>query len=113
MPLLDPHKEIPIVCYIDHAVDSDVYGRGEFEITEKTRQCINDTRSLKVETVKLQGGIITIDPSSDFDETVQRIGLKQFAHIEKDSLGFFQPNISTNSLDILSRELNEDIIIES
>lgn len=84
MPNPNPHKDIPIIVYTDHQIDGDIYGRGEFDITENSRLLKNDSRSLMIETVKMQGGIITIDPSSDFDETVERIGLKQFARVAKE-----------------------------
>lgn len=111
--LPDPHKEIPIVAYVDYEVDNDIYGRGEFDITENTRKLMDEVRSTAIETVKMQGGIITIDPSSDFDETVTRIGLKQFAHVAKGDLEHFVPNVNIAWLELISKNLAEDIIVES
>lgn len=113
MPIPHPHKDIPIVCYTDHQVDGDIYGRGEYDITEKSRNLKDESRSLMIETVKIQGGIITIDPSSDFDETVERIGLKQFAHVAKEDFGFFAPSVNISPLELLEKKLDEDIIIET
>ena len=113
MPIPHPHKDIPIVCYTDHQVDGDIYGRGEYDITEKSRNLKDESRSLMIETVKIQGGIITIDPSSDFDETVERIWLKQFAHVAKEDFGFFAPSVNISPLELLEKKLDEDIIIET
>lgn len=113
MPMPYPHKEIPIVCYTDHQIDGDIYGLGEYDITEKSRILKDESRSLMIETVKIQWGIITIDPSSDFDETIERIGLKQFAHVAKDDFGFFAPNVNISPLELLEKKLDEDIIIET
>lgn len=113
MPMPYPHKEIPLVVYTDHIVDNDIYGRGEYDITNKSRQLKDDSRSLMIETIKMQGGIITIAPSSDFDETVERIWLKQFARIDKNDLWFFQPSINVSSLELLEKKIDEDIIIET
>lgn len=113
MPIPHPHKDIPIVCYTDHQVDGDIYWRGEYDITEKSRNLKDESRSLMIETVKIQGGIITIDPSSDFDETVERIGLKQFAHVAKEDFWFFAPSVNISPLELLEKKLDEDIIIET
>ena len=113
MPIPHPHKDIPVVCYTDHQVDGDIYGRGEYDITEKSRSLKDESRSLMIETVKMQGGIITIDPASDFDETIERIGLKQFAHVAKDDFWFFKPDINISPLELLEKKLDEDIIIET
>jgi hypothetical protein len=113
MPLPYPHKEIPIVCYTDHQVDGDIYGRGEYDITEKSRDLKDESRSLMIESIKIQWGIITIDPSSDFDETVERIWLKQFARVAKEDFGHFTPNINISPLELLESKLDEDIIVET
>lgn len=113
MPNPNPHKEIPILIYTDHHIDGDIYGRGEFDITDNSRKLKDESRSLMIETVKIQWGIITIDPSSDFDETVERIWLKQFARVEKDEFGFFAPNINVSPLELLEKKIDEDIIIET
>lgn len=113
MPIPSPHKEINLVCYTDHQVDGDIYGRGEFDITDSSRRLKDESRSLMIESVKMQGWIITIDPSSDFDETVERIWLKQFARVEKDDFWFFSPNINISPLELLEKKIDEDIIIET
>lgn len=113
MPNPNPHKDIPIVVYTDHSIDGDIYWRGEYDITEKSRLLKNDSRSLMIESIKMQGGIITIDPSSDFDETVERIGLKQFARVAKEDFGHFTPTINISPLELLEKKLDEDIIIET
>ena len=113
MPNPNPHKDIPIIVYTDHQIDGDIYGRGEFDITENSRLLKNDSRSLMIETVKMQGGIITIDPSSDFDETVERIGLKQFARVAKEDFWFFSPSVNISPLELLEKKIDEDIIIET
>ena len=113
MPLPHPHKEIPIVCYTDHYVDGDIYWRGEFDITSNSRKLKDESRSLMIETVKIQGGIITIDPSSDFDETVERIWLKQFARVAKEDFWFFSPSVNISPLELLEKKIDEDIIIET
>ena len=113
MPNPNPHKEIPILIYTDHHVDGDIYGRWEFDITENSRKLKDESRSLMIETIKIQWGIITIDPSSDFDETVERIWLKQFARVEKDDFWFFAPNINVSPLELLEKKIDEDIIIET
>lgn len=66
-----------------------------------------------IESIKMQGGIITIDPSSDFDETVERIGLKQFARVAKEDFGHFTPTINISPLELLEKKIDEDIIIET
>lgn len=113
MPNPNPHKDIPIVMYTDHQIDWDIYWRGEYDITEKSRLLKNDSRSLMIETIKVQWGIITIDPASDFDETVERIWLKQFARVSKDDLWFYAPSISVSPLELLEKRIDEDIIIET
>lgn len=113
MPNPNPHKDIPIIEYVDHQIDGDAYGRGEFDITEKSRLLKNDSRSLMIESIKMQWGIITIDPNSDFDETVERIWLKQFARVAKEDFGFFSPTINISPLELLEKKLDEDIIIET
>ncbi len=113
MPIPFPHKEIPIVQYVDHQIDWDIYWMGEYEISEKSCNLKDASRSLMIESIKMQGGIITIDPNSDFDETIERIGLKQFARVAKEDLNFFQPNINISPLELLEKKIDEDIIVET
>lgn len=113
MPNPHPHKDIPIVLYTDHMIDWDINWIGEFDITEKSRQLKNDSRSLMIESIKMQWGIITIDPSSDFDETVERIWLKQFARVAKEDFWHFAPTINISPLELLEKKIDEDIIVET
>ena len=108
-----PHKEIPIVVYTDHVVDDDIYWMGELDITEQSRQLKDDVRSLHIEGIKAQWGIITIDPDSDYDETIMKLGTRQVARVEKDSFGFFAPNVNLNSLIQLEQKVEEDLIVET
>lgn len=112
-PIPYPHKEIPIVVYTDHTIDDDIYWVGEFDITERSRSLKDAVRSLHIEWIKAQAGIITIDPDSDYDETVMKLWMRQVARVEKGSLGFFAPNINLSSLENLERKVEEDLIIET
>lgn len=112
-PIPFPHKEIPILVYTDHVIQDDIYALGEMDITEWSRQLKNDIRSLRIEWVKAQWGIITVWPDADFDETVMRLGMRQIARVEKDSFGFFAPNVDINSLDNFDKKVDEDIIVET
>lgn len=112
-PIPYPHKEIPLVVYTDHVVDDDIYWMGEYDITEQSRQLKDDARSLHIEGIKAQWGIITIDPDSDYDETIMKLGTRQVARVEKDSFGHFVPNINVNSLLELERKAEEDLIVET
>lgn len=111
-PIPYPHKEIPLVVYTDHIVDDDVYALGEFDITERSRKLKDDIRSIHIEWIKAQGWIITIGPDADYDETVMKLWMRQVARVEKDSFGFFTPNVNLQSLDTLERKTDEDIIVE-
>lgn len=107
------HKQIPIVVYTDYQMEDNIYGIGELELTEKSRKLKNDTRSLIIESIKVQWGIITIDPDSDFDDNVMRLWVRQYAKVEKDAFWFFAPNINTNSLEYIDNKIDEDIIVET
>jgi hypothetical protein len=48
------HKQIPIVSFIDHFIEDDIYHRGEFDITEGSRNLKNSIRSLQLEAIKAQ-----------------------------------------------------------
>ena len=111
-PIPYPHKEIPLVLYTDHIVDDDIYWLGEFDITEKSRKFKDDIRSIHIEGIKAQGGIITIGPDADYDETVMKLWMRQVARVEKDSFGFFAPNVNLQSLAQLEQKADEDITIE-
>ena len=41
------------------------------------------------------------------------LGIRKYARVEKDSFGFFAPNVNGSSLDALEQRVNEDLIIES
>jgi len=112
-PIPYPHKEIPIVVYTDHVIDDDIYWVGELDITDKSRQLKDDIRSLHIEWVKAQGWIITVDPDSDYDETIMKLGTRQVARVEKDSFGFFAPNVNLNSLIQLEQNAENDIVVET
>ena len=112
-PIPFPHKEIPILVYTDHILEDDIYGLGEFDITERSRQFKDDIRSLHIEWVKAQWGIITISEDSDYDETVMRLWIRQVARVDKDAFWFFAPNINLGSLDNLERKVDEDLIVET
>lgn len=73
MPITNPAKEIPLVIFTDHYVEDDIYGMGEFDITSGSSALKDESRSLAIEVVKAQGGIITIDPNSEFDENVMEL----------------------------------------
>lgn len=112
-PIPYPHKEIPLVVYTDHVVDDDIYWLGEFDITERSRKFKDDIRSIHIEGIKAQWWIITISPDSDYDETVMKLGMRQVARVEKDSFGFWAPNVNLQSLANLEIKADEDIVIES
>lgn len=112
-PIPYPHKEIPLVIYTDHVLEDDIYGMGEFDITERSRQLQDDIRSVHLEWIKSQWGLITIDPDSDYDETVMKLGIRQVARVEKDSFWFFSPSINLQSLITLEKTVWDDIIVES
>ncbi len=107
------HKQIPIVVYTDYQLEDNIYWIGELELTERNRRMKDDVRSLIVEAIKVQWGIITIDPDSDFDDNVMRLWMRQYARVEKDAFGFFAPNVGTSSLEYLDNKIDEDIIIET
>lgn len=111
-PIPYPHKEIPLVAYTDHVITDDIWWMGELDITERSRQLKNDIRSLHIEWIKSQAWIITVDPDSDYDETVHRLGNRQIARVAKDAFGFFAPSVNLNSLEQLERKVDEDLIIE-
>lgn len=111
--LQDPHKEIPIIIYYDYEVENDIYGRGEFDITEKSRKLMDDIRSYAIEVIKLQGGIITVDPDSDFDEVVTQLWLKSIVRVKKEELWHFVPNLNISSLELVSSNLANEIITEA
>lgn len=112
-PIPYPHKEIPLVVYTDHIVEDDIYGLGEFDITERSRKFKDDIRSIHIEGIKAQGGIITIWPDADYDETVMKLWMRQIARVEKDSFWFFAPSVNLQSLAQLEQKADEDIIVES
>lgn len=111
-PIPYPHKEIPLVVYTDHVVPDDIWWLWELDITERSRQLKDDIRSLHIEGIKSQAWIITVDPDSDYDETVHRLGNRQIARVAKDAFGFFAPSVNLNSLEQLERKVDEDLIIE-
>lgn len=113
MPNPNPSKEIPIVAYTDIYLEDDIYSLGEFDITDKSCALKNETRSLSIEVVKAQGGIITIDPDSEFDESIMQLGIRKYARVEKDAFWFFAPNINASTLQYVESKADEDIIIES
>ncbi len=113
MPNPNASKEIPLVVYTDIYIEDDIYALGEFEITNKSCALKDETRSLSIETVKAQGGIITIDPASEFDDSIMEFGIRKYARVEKDAFGFFAPSINTNTLQYVESKADEDIIIES
>lgn len=113
MPNPNPSKEIPLVVYTDHPLEDDIYALGEFDISEKSSALKDTTRSLSIETVKAQGGIITIDPDSEFDDAIMQLGIRKYARVEKDAFGFFAPNINASTLQYIEEKANEDIIIET
>lgn len=112
-PIPYPHKEIPIVVYTDHVLEDDIYGMGEFDITERSRKLQDDIRSVHLEWIKAQWGLITIDPDSDYDETVMKLGIRQVARVEKDSFWFFSPSINLQSLITLEQTVGNDLIVET
>ena len=111
-PIPYPHKEIPLVVYTDHIIDDDIYSLGEFDITEKSRKFKDDIRSIHIEGIKAQGWIITIAPDADYDETVMKLWMRQVARVEKDSFGFWAPNVNLQSLANLEIKADEDIVVE-
>ena len=113
MPNPNPSKEIPLLVYSDHYLEDDIYCLGEFDITNKSSSLKDTARSLSIETIKAQGGIITIDPDSEFDDAVMEFGIRKYARVEKDAFGFFAPNINSANLQYIEQKVDEDIIIES
>ena len=113
MPNPHPHKEIPIVQYVDHVIDWDINGIGEFDITRKSRALKDEVRSLAIDVIKLLGWLTVIAPDSKFDETTQRLGTREYARAEKDEISHFAPNISISPLEFLERKLDEHLIIET
>lgn len=113
IPIPFTHKQIPLVVYTNYQLEDNIYWVGELELTERTRKLKNDVRSLIIEATKVQWGIITIDPDSDFDDNVMRLWIRQFAKVSKDAFGFFAPNVNTNSLEYLDSKADEDIVVET
>lgn len=113
MPNPNPTKEIPLVMFTNVYLDDDIYSVGDFKITEKSSALKDETRSLSIEVVKAQGGIITISPDSDFDENIMELGIRKFARVDKDAFGFFAPNINASTLQYVEEKADEDIIIET
>ena len=112
MPIPYTHKEIPLVVYTDHYLEDNIYGLGELDITEKSRKLKNALRSLHIEWLKASAGIITIDPDSDYDETVMKLWMRQVARVEKDSLWYFAPSINLSSIYNAEQLTDEDLVVE-
>lgn len=112
-PIPYPHKEIPILVYTDHIIDDDIYWVGEFDITEKSRKLKNTLRSLFIEGIKAQAWMTTIDPDSEFDETVMKLWIWQIARVEKDAIGFYAPNINLSWIAQQEAKVEEDLIVET
>lgn len=112
-PIPYPHKEIPLVLYTDHQLDDDIYGLWELDITEQSRQLKDDIRSLHIEAIKAQWGIITIDPDSDYDEAVMKLWVRQIARVAKNGISFFAPQINTQSLIQMWQLVDEELIVET
>lgn len=113
MPLPFPHKQIPLVCYTDHYIWDNIYGLGEMDITERSRLLKDATRSMILEVIRAQAGLITINPEADFDESLLSFGFRDFARVAKEDINFFSPNINASTLQYLESKLDEDIIIET
>ena len=113
MPIPFAHKQIPLVNFTDHYIEDDAYGMGEFDITEGSRALKNSVRSLNIEVIKAQFGFTTISPTADFDEASLQIGLRNFARVDKEDIGFYAPNINAGSLKEMEQKIDEDIIIET
>lgn len=113
MPIPSPSKDIPLVPFTDNYLENDIYCLGEFDISERSRSLKDAARSLAIEVVKAQGGIITIDPDSEFDDAVMELGIRKYARVEKDAFGFFAPNINASTIQYIESKVDEDIIVET
>lgn len=113
MPIPFAHKQIPLVSFTDHYIEDDAYGMGEFDITEGSRALKNSVRSLGIEVIKAQFWFTTVSPTADFDEATIQIGLRNFARVDKEDIGFYAPNINGASLQAMEQKIDEDIIIET
>ena len=111
--MISAHKQIPILVYTDHYLEDSIYGLGEFDITANSRALKDEARSLAIETTRAQGGLITIDPDSAFDEAISQFGLRKYARVEKDAIGHFTPNINTNAVEYIEAKSDDDLIVES
>lgn len=113
MPIPFAHKELPLIPFVDHFLEDDMYSMGEYDITEGSRTLKNSIRSLNIEVIKAQFGFTTISPTADFDEATLQIGLRNFARVDKEDIGFYAPNINSQSLQAMEQKVDEDIIIET
>ncbi len=113
LPIPYSHKQLPVVQFTDHMIMNDINGIGEFDITNGSRAIKNETRSMMIEVVRAQAGIITIDPDADWDETTMKLGMRQAARVRKEDVGFFAPNINSATIQQLEAKIDDDIIIET
>lgn len=113
MPNPTISKEIPIVCYTNIFIEDDIYSIGDYKLSKKSSALKDEARSLAIEVVKAQGWIITIDPDSEFDEAVMELGIRKYARVKRDEVGFFAPNINASTLQYIEAKADEDIIVET
>lgn len=107
------HKELPLLTFIDHYIEDDIYHRWEFDISEGSRNVKNSIRSLQLEATKAQFWFTIIHPDADFEEGVVTMGLRDFARLDPKDVSHYSPNINTNNLVQMEAKLDEDIIIET
>ena len=105
------HKELPFLPYYDYQVEGRIWGMGEFELLAEDIIYKDAIRSLSIDVIKAQMGVMAINDDIDFDENTFEYG--PFSYMKVDDISgikHLSPSISTNALDNAEQKVDSDII---
>lgn len=108
------HKELPFCPFLDYQFDDRLYGAGEYEILEEEDLYKDALRSLSIDVIKAQMGIVFMEEDSDFDVSTFEYWPTKYSFVNDINwIKHFAPSISTSSIDNAEIKLENDVVAKT
>lgn len=110
-PIPSRDKTLPISYFIDHYLDSELYGMGDARLLKPFRELKNKTRNMVFDVMKkVAFHTMVIDPLSDFNEEEYEFG-QPFIRAELDSIKPLPVSADLGFSVQMDENINNDIAI--
>lgn len=110
-PIPSAEKSFPVAFWIDHYLDSELYGMGECRLSKPFREVKNKTRNMIFDVMKkVAFSTLIIDPLSDFNEDEYEFG-QPFIRAELDDVKPMPVNANLDFTIGLDERTDNDVAI--